>query len=80
MAGPEVDAAGRVSLKVRVSAPPEDGKANAAVVRLLAKRWGVAPSRLSVVRGATGRSKTIEIEGGDQDLLDKIDKIEDTGG
>jgi uncharacterized protein YggU (UPF0235/DUF167 family) len=39
-------------LQARVSAPPVDGKANKALCRLIAKRAGVAPSRVSVVRGA----------------------------
>jgi uncharacterized protein len=52
-------------LIVRVTAPPVEGKANDAVRRLLAKRLGVAPGRVSVVRGATGRDKIVEIDGVD---------------
>jgi uncharacterized protein len=51
------------ALLVRVTAPPVEGKANAAVRKLLAKRLGVAPGRISVVRGASSRDKVIEIEG-----------------
>jgi uncharacterized protein YggU (UPF0235/DUF167 family) len=40
-----------------------EGRANDAVRRLLAKRLGIAPSRVSVVRGASGRDKLIEIDG-----------------
>ncbi|MDE2435815.1 MAG: DUF167 domain-containing protein [Sphingomonadales bacterium] len=50
---------GRVLVKVRVK--PEDGKANAAVLELLAQALGVATSRLQMLRGATGRDKLVRI-------------------
>ena len=77
--GVESDATGARRLSVQVNAPPVDGKANAAVLKLLAKRWGVAASRLSLVSGTSGRSKVVEIADGDGELLDKIVGIEDTG-
>jgi uncharacterized protein len=52
-------------LIVRVTAPPVEGKANDAMRKLLAKRLGIAPGRVSVVRGATGRDKLVEIAGMD---------------
>jgi uncharacterized protein len=51
------------ALVVRVTAPPVDGKANAALCALLAERVGVPTSRVSVVRGATARDKVVRIEG-----------------
>ncbi|NNE84760.1 MAG: DUF167 domain-containing protein [Alphaproteobacteria bacterium] len=51
------------ALKITVSAPPEDGKANAALCRLLAKFFGIAKSNLTVVSGPTARLKQIEIAG-----------------
>jgi uncharacterized protein len=51
------------SLLVRVTAPPVEGKANAAVRRLLAERLGLAPGRIAVVRGASSRDKLVEIDG-----------------
>jgi uncharacterized protein len=51
------------SLLVRVTAPPVEGKANAAVCRLLAARLGLAPGRIAVVRGTSSRDKLIEIDG-----------------
>lgn len=48
-------------LKVAVFAPPEDGKANAAVQALLAQALGVAKSRLVLVRGATSREKVFRL-------------------
>jgi len=50
----------RLLVKVRVK--PEDGKANEAVLRLLAEALGVATSRLRMLRGATGRDKLVGIE------------------
>ncbi len=47
---------------VAVSAPPVEGKANAALIKALAKHLGVAPSRLSIVQGATGRNKVVQLE------------------
>ncbi|MEZ5832645.1 MAG: DUF167 domain-containing protein [Dongiaceae bacterium] len=63
---------GGKALKVAVSAAPEDGKANAAVIALLAKEWGVAKSAISVVSGATDRRKLVEIRGPSQELLAKL--------
>lgn len=50
-------------LQARVAAPPVDGKANKALCRLLAKRLGVAPSRVAIARGEKSRQKLIEVEG-----------------
>jgi uncharacterized protein (TIGR00251 family) len=47
---------------IRVTCVPEDGKANKAVTKLLAKTLGVAPSRLVLVRGAAGRDKVFRVE------------------
>ena len=49
------------SLRVYVTEPPEGGKANAAVQKLLAKTLGVAKTRLELVRGATSRDKTFRL-------------------
>lgn len=57
------------TLIVRVSAAPVDGKANKAVCRLIAKRLGVAPSRVSVARGKGSREKLISVEGVDPEAL-----------
>jgi uncharacterized protein len=64
-------------LLVRVTAPPVDGKANEAVRRLLAKRLGVAPGRVAVARGQSGRDKLIEVEGiDDAELLRRLHAAE----
>ncbi len=63
IAGIGFDADGRAFLKLRVNAPPEGGKANAAVIKLLARAWKVAPSRLTVIAGAKDRRKTLRLAG-----------------
>ena len=50
------------TIRIRVTAPPEDGKANAAVQKLLAKALGVAKSRLTLVRGASSRDKVFRLD------------------
>lgn len=50
-------------LKVRVSAPPEDGRANRAVCRLVAGALGLPGSAVSVVRGQSNPEKTLRAEG-----------------
>lgn len=47
--------------EVSVQARAEDGRANEAVIRLLAKHFGVTKSRVRIVHGAASRHKTIEI-------------------
>jgi uncharacterized protein YggU (UPF0235/DUF167 family) len=48
---------------IRVSAPPIDGRANEAVRRLVAKKAGVAPSKVTVMRGHSQRDKTLLVDG-----------------
>ncbi len=49
-------------IRVYVTVVPEDGKANAAVQKLLAKALGVAKSRLVLIRGATSRDKLFRLD------------------
>jgi uncharacterized protein (TIGR00251 family) len=51
------------ALKLRVQAPPVDGKANAAIEGFLAEVLGVARRDVAVVIGHTGRDKTVEVRG-----------------
>ena len=48
---------------IRVTAPPVDGKANAALCALVAERAGVPRSHVRVVRGMTSREKVVRVEG-----------------
>lgn len=56
-------------LAVRVTAPPVEGRANAALERAVARALGVPPSRVAVVRGARSRDKTVRVDGLDADAL-----------
>lgn len=62
------DGDGAIRLRVTVTAPPEGGKANARLIKLLAKTWDLPKSSLTVVRGTKDRRKTVEI-GGDVDMV-----------
>lgn len=53
---------GDAGLRVYVTVVPEDGKANKAVIKLLAQALGVAKSRLELVRGASSRDKVFRLE------------------
>ena len=59
-------------LKIAVTAAPERGKANAAVIDLLAERLGLAKSALRVISGASQPRKRIEIEGLDEARLHSL--------
>ncbi|HLL26437.1 MAG TPA: DUF167 family protein [Xanthobacteraceae bacterium] len=54
---------GRAVLKARVRAVPADGEANAALQRVIAEAAGVAPSTVSLARGAQSRTKTFRLAG-----------------
>ena len=62
------DAAGKSFLKARVSAPPEGGKANRALIVLIADALDVAKSKVAIVSGDGSRVKVLEV-GGDAKLL-----------
>jgi hypothetical protein len=51
------------ALKVRLTAPPVEGKANEALIALLAQRLGVRKSQVEIVAGATSRRKMIRVIG-----------------
>ena len=63
LGGVRRDQAGRAQLLARVSPPPVEGAANAALVRLVAKALGVAKFAVTLVSGETARIKTLEIAG-----------------
>jgi uncharacterized protein (TIGR00251 family) len=49
------------ALKIRLAAPPVDGKANAELRRFLAAAFGVPPTRVTLVRGETSRQKIVRV-------------------
>lgn len=58
-----VEETGEGSLKVRLTQPASDGKANEQLCRVLADYWKIARSRIEIVRGAHGRAKTVRVHG-----------------
>lgn len=60
--GVEEGVDGKYWLKVRLTAVPEDGKANKALLKLLAKAWGVPVSRLRIASGETSRYKLVKLD------------------
>jgi len=66
------DADGNSFLKLRVSEAPEKGKANTAVIKLLAAEWKLPRSCLNIVAGAGDRNKRLEITGNPQALYENI--------
>lgn len=73
--GVEQGADGRVYLKVRVRAIPEKGKANNALITLLAKRIGIAKSCITIASGETSRLKILMIAGTDASIDNIIAKF-----
>ena len=63
-----IDAEGRPAIKARVSAPPVDGAANVALIKLLAKVLDVSKSSIRFASGETARIKRLHIVGDSTDL------------
>lgn len=63
---------GRACLKVRVAAPPEGGKANRELIRLLARAWAVPASHIRLVSGAKSREKTLALSGEAAPLMARL--------
>lgn len=55
-----------------VTAPPADGKANDALIRCLARAWGLAPSRITLATGAASRVKTLAVSGPTEELMAEL--------
>jgi len=71
--GIEADGEGETHLKVRVTAMPEKGKANKALILLIAKSLRIPKSSISLVSGETARKKILRIDGDPEDLLKKLE-------
>jgi len=50
-------------LRIRLNAPPVDGRANAALLEFIAVACGIAKSRVTLERGTTGREKCVRLHG-----------------
>lgn len=72
--GVTADAQGRLAVKIAVTAPPEDGKANKAIIALLSRTWNIPRNTISIQRGQTSRDKILSITGDTAALQRKIEK------
>ncbi|TPJ20854.1 DUF167 family protein [Mesorhizobium sp. B2-7-2] len=73
--GVETAADGRSHLKARVRAVPENGAANQALERMLAKALGIPVSAVSVVAGSTSRLKTLRVVGDGAELTKIVEAL-----
>ena len=63
-------------LKIRVTAPPEDGKANDAVMQLLAKTLHIRKTDIQLFRGHQSRMKIFKISGDDEDIKLRLQRLD----
>ena len=69
-------AEGRHAIKASVTAPPQDGRANEALLQLLSRAWRLRRASLAMVAGSAGRNKTVSIAGDPRKLFTELsDKI-----
>ena len=73
--GIEADSEGEAFLKARVTAVPEKGKANKALILLIAKSLRIPKSSVSLVSGETARKKILRIDGDPEDLVKKLETV-----
>ena len=74
--GVKPDAEGTRHLAVSVTAVPEDGKANGALIELLAKTWKLPKSTISIAAGARARAKLVRVAGDPARILKCINQHE----
>ena len=60
------------ALKIKLAAPPVDGKANAALIAFIADQLGIGKSAIHLKSGQTSRHKTIEITGAPTDCIQRL--------
>lgn len=65
----QVDGRHGDAVKIRLNAPPVDGKANAALLRFLADKLDLPVAALAITAGHTGRNKTVRISGLDPETV-----------
>ncbi len=65
---------GAAFFKVAVTAPPEKGKANAAMITLLAKAWRLPKTTMAITAGATARRKTLLVAGDAKVLVARLNQ------
>lgn len=60
------------ALKIRLAAPPVDGKANAALLKFVAETLGMAKTAVSLKSGSTSRRKVLEVRGADRVAIEAL--------
>lgn len=76
-------AGGEERLVLRVTAPPDKGRANAAAVRLLARTLGLPKSAISIAAGEKDRLKSFALRGDSEQIIGKVEALlreEGSGG
>ena len=64
------------ALKVRIQAPPVEGKANAHLVKFLSKHWGIPRANIEILSGETGRNKRLRISSPSDEMLKELSRAE----
>lgn len=78
--GVEMRDDGQAVLRVRVKAVADRGRANAAVMALIANNLGVPKSAVTIAAGETARIKTLAIAGDEADLAEALDRLTGANG
>jgi uncharacterized protein len=65
-------AEGKRAIRASVTAPPENGRANEALLQLLAQAWRLPRRDLAIVGGAASRCKTVRVAGDPRSLGDRL--------
>ena len=73
--GIALDANGEAVLKVSVTAPPAEGRANEALLQLLARAWRLPRRDLSLIAGGKNRNKLVHVAGDPATLRDRIGAV-----
>ena len=73
--GVMADADGKPLLKIRLTAPPVDGEANAALIGFLAKALGLKKAQIDIRSGETGRVKILHLSGDSALLMAKVARL-----
>lgn len=76
ISGPLELPSGDSALKISITAPPESGKANAALIKVLAKAFRVPKSAIAIVQGAADRNKLLTISGPAKTLMSTLARLE----
>ncbi len=67
----------RDGIKVKVTAPPIEGKANDTLIQFLSKELGISPSSIEIMKGHHSREKTLKVSGDlDQESMKKLQTLQ----